>query len=108
MADDLHDWQKEFKLKGDLTQLDVEKLEAALLKLPVRALTNTGMASRLKAAIEAGWVEAPETEVGDFNGEKRWFYNGQNIDEMHPGAVRWLGKQIDDAYTVITEIPKNL
>ena len=106
MADELYDWQKDFRLKGELTQLDVEKLETALLKLPVRALTNTAAASKLKAAIEAGWIEEPSTEVGDFKGEKRWFYSGKNIDEMKPGAVRWLGNEVDKAYQVITEIPK--
>ena len=108
MTDKLHDWQKEFKVKGELVQLDIEKLESALLKLPVRALTNTAAASKLKAAIEAGWIEAPQTEVGEFEKEKRWFYGGKNIDEMNPGAVRWLGNEIDRLYQEATTIPKNL
>jgi hypothetical protein len=46
--------------------------------------------------------------VGEFEGGKRYFYAGQNIDEMNPGAVRWLGDQIDLAYNAAVEIPKNL
>ena len=104
----MHDWQKEFKLKQDLLESDVEKLEKAMLTMPRFALTNTAKASKLKAAIEAGWVLEPATEVGDFEKQKRYFYKGQNIDDMHPGAVRWLGDQVDSLYNEITEIPKNL
>jgi hypothetical protein len=104
----LHDWQKKFKLKKNLVELDIEKLEKELILLPRLALTNTAMASKLKAAIAAGWVEEPDCEAGDFGDEKRYFYDGVNIDEMKPGAVRWLGTQIDNAYSDAVEIPKNL
>ena len=105
---ELHDWQKQFKLKGNLVELDVENLERALENLPRAILSNTGYAARLKAAIAAGWVLEPASEVGDFDGTKRCFYAGQNVDEMKPGAVRWLGQQVDRAYDEATEIPKNL
>jgi len=105
---ELHEWQKSFKLKQNLVELDIENLESALIDMPRIALTNTSNASKLKAAISAGWIVEPPCEVGNFEGEKRYFYNGQNIDEMHPGAVRWLGSQIDNAYVEATEIPKNL
>ena len=104
----MHDWQKEFKLKEDLRELDIEKLEKFLLAFPRIVLTNTAKAAKLKAAIEAGWVVEPATEVGEFEEGKRYYYNGQDIDEMKPGAVRWLGDQVDNAYQVATEIPKNL
>ena len=108
MTEELHDWQKEFKLKQDLVELDVENLEKELFTMPRFALSNTAAASKLKAAIAAGWVESPACEAGDFKGEKRYFYDGKNIDEMHPGAVRWLGTQIEDAYNEATLVPKNL
>jgi hypothetical protein len=108
MTDKLHDWQKEFKVKEGLVELDIESLEKELMLMPRLALTNTARASKLKAAIAAGWIVSPACEVGDFEGKKRYFYNGQNIDEMHPGAVRWLGDQIDDIYDEATQIPKNL
>lgn len=105
---ELHDWQKQFKLKGTLVELDVENLERALIDMPRMALTNTSNAAKLKSAIAAGWVLEPPCEVGNFDGEKRYFYDGKNIDEMHPGAVRWLGMQVDRAYSEAIEIPKNL
>jgi hypothetical protein len=108
MTEELHDWQKEFKLKGSLTQLDVENFERSLFTFPRRLLANTGAGAELKAAIEGGWILAPTCEVGDFEGEKRYFYNEKNVDEMHPGAVKWLGERVDDAYQEATEIPKNL
>jgi hypothetical protein len=108
MSEKLHDWQKEFKLKGNLVQLDVERLESILYMFPRRTLIYTGAGATLKAAIEAEWIESPACEVGDFEGDKRFFYNEQNVDEMNPGAVKWLGNQIDDAYKEATQIPKNL
>jgi len=105
---ELHDWQKEFKIKPDLVELDIEKLETALVDMPRLALSNTSNASKLKAAIDAGWILEPPCEVGNFDGQKRYYYKGQNIDEMKPGAVRWLGGQVDNAYGLATEIPKNL
>lgn len=108
MTDQLHDWQKEFKVKENLVELDIENIERELVRMPLMALTNTAKASKLKAAIAAGWIVAPPCEVGEFEGAKRYFYNKQNIDEMHPGAVRWLGDRIDNIYSEATEVPKNL
>ena len=105
---ELYDWQKAFQIKENLIELDIEKLEQALAEFPRLVLSNTGNAAKLKAAIEAGWVIEPACEVGNFEGGKRYFYNGQNIDEMHAGAVRWLGMQVDLAYSKAVEIPKNL
>jgi hypothetical protein len=51
----MHDWQKELKLKTDLKEIDIENLEKVLLAMPRLALTNTAKASKLKAAIAAGW-----------------------------------------------------
>ena len=117
----MHDWQKEFKLKENLVELDIENIETHLLKLPRIALTNTMKASMLKGAIAAGWVEEPPSEVGEYDveietedgqkktkKEKRYFYKDQNIDEMNPGAVKWFGEQVEKAYQEATEIPKNL
>ena len=108
MAEKLHDWQEEFKAKENLVELDIEALEKELVLMPRIALTNTAKASKLKAAIAAGWVVSPPCEVGEFEGAKRYFYNSQNIDDMKPGAVRWLGDQIDVLYQEATQVPKNL
>lgn len=105
---DLHDWQKQFKLKENLVEIDVEKLEYALAEMPRIVAGNAYRGTMLKSAIASGWIEQPATEVGEFEEEKRYFYDGRNVDEMHPGAVRWLGDQIDKAYSTATEVPKNL
>ena len=104
----IHDWQKEFKTKENLVQQDIAKFEQVLFDMDARLLGSSGAGAKLKAAIEAGWIENPVCEVGKFKNQKRWFYGDKNVDEMHPGAVRWLGQYIDEQYTKSTEIPKNL
>jgi hypothetical protein len=108
MSEELHEWQQSFTLKGDLVQKDIEALEGVLIKMPRLALSNTSAASKLKAAIEADWIVEPDTEYGDFEGRRRYYYGGKDVDEMHPGAVRWLGGQIDKLYQETTQVPKNL
>jgi hypothetical protein len=118
MTDELYDWQKVFELKGQLVQRDVTAFEGALFKQPLATIANLAKNNNmrhgaiLKAAIEAGWIVAPVAEVGDFDKggkkERRWMYDGKNVDDMHPGAVRWLGAQIDSAYEQVTSVPKNL
>lgn len=117
MADELHDWQKALELKSPLVQRDVVAFEGALFKQPLGALAslarknNTRYGAILKSAIEAGWIVAPVCEVGDFERdgkkERRWLYDGRNVDEMPPGAVRWIGEQIDEVYEEVTNVPKN-
>jgi len=109
----LHAWQKDFTLKDPLLEIDVENLERAIMDFPYATLraagiTNLAAAATLKSAIAADWIVAPECEVGEFDGQKRYFYAGKDIDEMHPGAVKWLGNQIDAAYTAVTFVPKAL
>ena len=114
----MHDWQNELRLKEPLLQRDMVAFESALFRQPVEALAQLAKTNNMrygavvKAAIEAGWIDAPECEVGEFERkgkkEKRWLYNGRNVDEMAPGAVRWIGSQIDRAYEAAAEIPKNL
>ena len=106
--EELHDWQKEFKLRGDLTQLDVENFEKSLFSFPRRLLANTGAGAELRAAIEGGWILSPDCEVGEFEGAKRYYYDSKDIDGMHPGAVKWLGERVDEVYQEATQIPKNL
>jgi len=112
----LHEWQKEFKLKDELLQKDFEALEDALIKLPRSMLlrnTNSSLSSgaMLRAAIRAGWIEAPECRslTDDTNKKAAFFYAGKDVDEMHPAAVDWLGKQVDNRYnTMKGKVPKNL
>jgi hypothetical protein len=104
----LHKWQKEFTIKPNLLQKDFEAFEQVLYAFDTRLLGNSGSGCSLKAAISAGWIEKPDCETGVFDGEKRYFYAGKNVDELHPGAVRWLGIQIDNYYNNKTIVPKAL
>ena len=105
----MHDWQKALKIKGSLKQVDVEKFLSFLSKQRTTNLLRlSGHGATLRAAIEADWIDEPVNEVGDFEGEKRYFYSEMNVDEMNAGAVKWIGEQLDKAYQEATEIPKNL
>ena len=71
MTEKLNEWQKAFKLKGDLRQRDVEKLVTALGGQSYFLLThNAGGGAKLRSAIEAGWIDTPKCEVGDLWGYK--------------------------------------
>lgn len=115
MTKKMTDWKTAFELKSNLTQGDVVAFEKALFALP-RALlraqhSNIAAETALCAAIEAGWIESPACEVGEFGEDqtkaKRWFVEGTNIAALHPGKVRWYGAQVDALYNTITEPPPN-
>ena len=111
------DWKKEFALKEQLTQGDFEALEMALLDMPriVALMRNADMSvahgAYLRAAIQAGWITAPEckTLVGETTKERAFFYDGKNVDDLHPTHVRWLGQRVLDTHdSIMNEDPKNL
>ena len=117
MADKLHDWQKEFAIKEQLTQGDLEALEMALVKMPsvIHLLRNYGFSiakgAYLRAAIQAGWILSPQCRAltDDNSGERAFFYNGKDVNDMHPSVVSWLGQKVIDKHdSVMGEDPKNL
>lgn len=71
----------------------------------------------LKAAIKAGWIANPVCEIAVMspNGTAAWntagkqstryFFAGENVDEMQPGKVRWYGRQIQLTFQAAVEIP---
>lgn len=106
-------WQDELKLKANLLMKDIAAFEQVYFSMPALPLaltyqrSVTRFANVLKAGIEAGWIIEPETETGTFGKSKRYFYKGVDVDEMHAGMVRWLGYEIDQAYTAALEPPPN-
>ena len=115
MTEQLHEWQENFVLKDDLTQGDFEALEMALVKLLAfhKAYREMSVAAGayLRAAIQAGWIIEPECKAltDDSNGERAFYYDGKDIDEMHPAAVKWLGERVIARHdAVMGEDPKNL
>lgn len=125
------DWQKDFKLKQDLRQREVyafenelrqqERLAPTLENIITRTfqvLQGLGMTvganieseQYLKAALKAGWIETPACEVARITGaDKRertvFLLGGVDIDEMHPGKVRWYGRQISALYNLAVAPP---
>ena len=117
MTEELHEWQKEFKLKDDLFHGDFEALEMALFNMPriISAMRKENLSivngSYLRAAIQADWIESPQCRalIDDKNGDRAYFYGDHNVDKMHPAAVDWLGARIDERYNIVKgEIPKAL
>lgn len=113
---ELYDWQEAFTIKGDLREKDVTALERAAASLPhiILSATNSYAEAYLCAAIEAGWIVSPECSYEevkrkDENGrmvtERRYTYDGRDVGDIHPGAVRWLGQQVIGRYNEVTVVP---
>lgn len=126
-----HNWQTAFKLKAPLVQRDVYTFETQLRQFEKTApsvdtllervfkilsqmgyttLQNIEAEHHLKAAIKAGWVTAPACEVAEVTGNGgrksvRYLVDGVNVDEMHPGKVRWYGARVSAAYHQAVEVP---
>lgn len=124
-------WQTAFALKTPLVQKDVytfethlrqfektapsvdtllERVFKILSQMGYTTLQNIEAEHHLKAAIRAGWVTGPACEVAEVTGNggrksTRYLVAGENLDEMHPGKVRWYGAQVSAAYHRAVEIP---
>lgn len=116
MAEKLHEWQSQFKLKDELLQGDFYNIEMALFDMPniatFRRHSDMSIVNGawLKAAIKAGWIEAPECKavVDKKNKTSAYIYDGVEVDSLHPAKVAWLGKQVIDRHdAVMSEDPKN-
>lgn len=113
---ELHPWQQEFAIKADLREKDVVALEKAAAAIPhiIMSATNSYNEAYLCAAIEAGWIEAPETrfeevvskgENGRKTTTKRYYYGDKDVGDLHPGAVRWLGQEVIGRYNEVISVP---
>lgn len=132
--DEGENWQANFAIKARLLQKDIYAFESELRLLEkaspsvntvvsqsMQVMRSIGLTvdnsieaeHHLKAAIRAAWIESPVCELAEVspNGataarkQTRYFFDGQNVDEMHPGMVRWYGRQINVAYARAVEIP---
>lgn len=103
-------WKDEFKLRDDLRQRDVYAFESRVHTLGgfSKEGSNILAAHALKAAIDAGWVADPPSEVLQTSGgEKRYELGGEDVDDMHPGKVRWYGLRIVAHYSAAVQPPPN-
>lgn len=103
-------WKDEFQLRADLKQRDVYAFEENVHKLGGFSQNGSNILAShaLKAAIDAGWLEAPASEVLQTSGgEKRYYIAGEDVDDMHPGKVRWFGLRIVGHYSAAVQPPPN-
>jgi hypothetical protein len=116
MASEKIDWQEKFELKAELTQGDFEAIELALFEMPnaARLFKNADLSivrgSWLKAAIQAGWVVAPECKaiIDKKKNQAAFIYDGVEVDSLHPGKVGWLGNKVIERHdAVMNADPKN-
>lgn len=125
-------WQADFTLKANLVQRDIVLYETELRrqeKGEVKAETvldrvfqvlrgigmtvnaNTEAGQQLKAAIKAEWIMSPVCKIETVTDEKtkasetRFVLDGVNVDDLHPGKVRWYGARVVEAYNDAVRIP---
>jgi len=102
-------WKAEFELRKDLLQRDVYLFETALHELGgLQAGLSVRAVHALKAAIDAGWLAAPASEVlKTLSGEKRYTLGGEDVDNLHAGKIIWYGARVVEAFTDAITVPPN-
>lgn len=102
-------WQELFKIRENLVQRDVYAFEDSLRKQGGITLTTASITAvhMVRAAIEAKWIESPETKSGNIDGKDVWFIGAGDVDDMNAGRVRWYGAQVSEAYNKAVEMPPN-
>lgn len=109
-------WASDFKIISPLPSGKIIDLEQELIFAARTLFANgsfTEKAVYLKAAIGAGWIESPAAEkleiktVVDGKENIRYEYkvDGEDVDDIHPGKVSYMGEQVVSAYEVATAIP---
>ena len=104
-------WKDEFKLRDDLVQRDIYAFESNVAELGGFSTDGSNIlaAHALKAAIDAGWLADPDSGevLTDSKGDKRHMLNKIDVDDMHPGKVRWYGLRIVAHYSKAVAPPPN-
>ena len=109
-GDALPSWKDQIKLRGDLRQRDVYAFEQCVNSLGGFNQEGSSILAghALKAAVAAGWLADPDSEVlRDAKGNARHFIAGEDVDDMHPGKVRYFGLRIVGHYTAAVTPPPN-
>lgn len=104
-------WKDKFQLRGDLRQRDIYAFEQNVNTLGGFSNDGTNIlaAHALKAAIEAGWLADPDSGdvLTDSKGAQRFEMDGEDVDDMHPGKVRWYGMRVVAHYSQMVAPPPN-
>jgi len=117
MSEQLHDWKDDFKIKKELLHGDFAAIELALFELPNAAFSlkkfdySVVHGAWFKAAIKAGWIEAPECTTLFDKKEKKtvYLFNGTDVDKLDAKRVLWYGEQVINRHDAELEAedPKN-
>lgn len=103
-------WKEKLALRDDLRQRDVYAFEENVNALGGFSKDGSNILAghALKGAIAAGWLDAEAAEVlTTAGGDKRYELNGEDVDDMHPGKVRWYGLKIIAHYSKWVTPPPN-
>jgi len=116
MSEQLHDWKDDFKIKKELLHGDFAAIELALFELPnaarvfVHQELSVVRGAWFKAAIQAGWIEAPEcTTLFDKKAKKTiYLFDGIDVDKLDARRVLWYGAQVIERHdAAMKDDPKN-
>lgn len=98
-----------FRLNGDLRQRHVEEWNRVYIELkPLGMAEQRG--AQLRAAIVAGWIESPGTNVTrrvELNGREsvEYSFDGVEVGDMPAGEVAYYGAQCEQAFAAATRVP---
>lgn len=103
-------WKDNLKLRDELRQRDVYAFEENVSAIGgfSKDGSNVLAGHALKGAIKSGWLDAEAAEVlTTADGKERFELAGEDVDDMHPGKVRWYGMRIMALYTKWVTPPPN-
>lgn len=97
----------------DIRQKHLEAWNKAYNKLPKWGRAGD-IGAIVRAAIQAGWFASPETRYvpgssGNGNGaanSPQWFFNGQEVGDMHGRDVTIIADKANELYKEHTNLPK--
>lgn len=108
---------KDYTIKADLKQRDVEALDFELLGITRLTAVNSfsNKSAFLKAAVAAKWFEQEckvktYTEDGESGKvtKKEYILDGVEVGDFAPQVAYRLGAMVHDLYESFTTIPPNL
>ena len=101
---------REFELKGEILQEDVEKYTRAFMEFkPLGAGEMRG--AELKAAIRAGWIVKPacaaleEYDLGTGKRTVRYVFDGVEVGKLRAREVIHYARLVTARYVEETEVP---
>lgn len=100
-----------FEIKSGLRQRDVAAWNRAYVTFDTGKGTADERQACLQAAIEARWIESPETryeDVIDQNGKqsRRFYFDGVLVDDLLAAEVNYYGSLVSYEFQRLMRVPK--